>query len=148
MSEKTVGETKKEKKKSRAPEIIIIILVMGLIIVNYFEPENRLKTPVVVSTNPTNNEFDVDSNLNFISVTFDRPMNPEHYSWVRGYEADFPKTSGKTSFDSKHKTCKLPVVLEPNKTYEILINSEDYNNFRSKNGTPSKPNKLIFSTGS
>lgn len=143
-----MGRHSRRKKKSRK-NIIYIAIVVGITL-GYIGLRNQRKitnsAPVVISTNPVNNAA-VSSNRTFISVTFNRTMQ-KGCSW--GYERKdaFPKVNGKPIFSPDHKTCTLPVELEPNKTYEILINPGRYKNFKDKDGNSAMPYKFKFSTAS
>lgn len=58
----------------------------------------------------------------------------------------FPKTTGKPHYDSDHRTCILPVKLEPGHTYAIWLNSNNLHGFQHKNAHAAVPYLLIFET--
>lgn len=67
--------------------------------------------PRIVSTNPKIGETDVKADLNEITVTFDRDMQPG-FSWTGG-PPDFPPgAEGKKPVWLNKRTCVLPVKLE------------------------------------
>ncbi|MCA9444834.1 MAG: hypothetical protein KC964_28875, partial [Candidatus Omnitrophica bacterium] len=100
----------------------------------------------IVSTLPEVGATDVDPGLSEITVTFDRPMNTDGYSWTGG-GPNFPKTpEGKEAYWKDEKTCALPVELEAGHYYRVGINSDSYRNFRSESGKPAQPSAIYFTT--
>jgi hypothetical protein len=104
------------------------------------------EAPTVVSTNPPNGSQDVDPNLTEISVTFSEAMRDKSWSWAYEQQAKFPQITGDPSYDAGLTTNTLPVALEPNKEYEIWINTDQFKNFTDKAGNPALPFKLTFKT--
>jgi hypothetical protein len=104
-----------------------------------------LTVPVVVSTKPQNYSDNVSPDTNEISVTFDRKMMDRSWSWVK-WNYPFPEGSGTTSYDKTKTTCTLSVKMEPGKAYLVRINSDEYSNFKSTDGTKAQPFVLVFAT--
>jgi Bacterial Ig-like domain len=103
--------------------------------------------PVVVETVPRSGTTNVDAKTNRdIRVTFSKPMTDGDWSWVRVSEETFPRTRGKPHYDQSHKTCVLPVDLEPGKTYAIWLNTDKFQNFKDDKGQPAVPYLLVFET--
>ena len=46
-----------------------------------------------------------------------------------------------------HKTCVLPVTLQPNQTYVIWLNQGQFMAFQDMGGHKSVPYLLVFQTG-
>jgi hypothetical protein len=103
--------------------------------------------PVVIRTQPATLTDNVDPALDKITVTFDRKMMDESWSWTGGGET-FPKIAGKISYDPTFTTCTLPVTLEPGHVYRIGINSPSHRNFRSAEGQPAPWSQIVFATRS
>jgi tetratricopeptide (TPR) repeat protein len=103
--------------------------------------------PVVLRTVPKSLANDVDPGLTRITVTFDRPMLDENWSWTGGGER-YPKTTGKPSYDPSHRTCSLPVKLEPGKVYWVGINAPGFKSFQSASKVPAAPQAILFATRS
>ncbi|MBN1341131.1 MAG: redoxin domain-containing protein [Phycisphaerae bacterium] len=101
--------------------------------------------PQVIKTDPENGAINVTSSLGEIAVTFDQDMNTGGYSWVRTGAA-FPGNGQKPAWVDA-RTCVLPARLQPNQTYSVGINSQQFTNFRSEDGTPAVPYVLSFWTG-
>jgi len=110
------------------------------------EGDSDTEAPIVVSTNPPNGSQDVDPKLTEISVTFSEAMRDKSWSWAYEQRAKFPQITGEPSYDAGLTTNTLPVALEPNKEYEIWINTEQFKNFTDKAGNPALPFKLTFRT--
>jgi tetratricopeptide (TPR) repeat protein len=103
--------------------------------------------PVVLNSHPAAFANDVPPSLKEITVTFDRPMKDQSWSWTGGGET-FPKTTGKPHYDEAKMTCSLPVKLEPGKAYWVGVNAKDFKNFKSADGKPAKWYVILFATAS
>jgi hypothetical protein len=106
----------------------------------------EVKPPVVISTVPEAGASDVDPNLTEIRVTYSKEMMDGSWSWAQTSEETFPETTGDVRYLEDHKTCVMPVKLQPGKKYEILLNSENFQNFRGRDGKPAVPYLLNFKT--
>jgi RNA polymerase sigma factor (sigma-70 family) len=102
--------------------------------------------PVVVKTVPEAGSGHVDASVSEIHVTFSKPMGDGSWSWSTWGENTFPKTTGKPHYQTDHRTCVLPVKLEPGHTYAIWLNSENFGNFRDARGLKAVPYLLVFET--
>jgi beta-lactamase regulating signal transducer with metallopeptidase domain len=102
--------------------------------------------PQIVKLTPENGATEVDPSLTELEVTFDRPM-AGGFSWAGGGER-FPTIpeGQKPSWSADRKTCTLPVVLEPNKQYQLGLNSRSFKNFASAEGVPLEPVVYEFRT--
>lgn len=69
------------------------------------------------------------------------------FSWTGG-GPEFPTiTEGKRpSWSEDHKTCILPVSLQPGSNYRLGLNSPSHKNFQSGGGVPLDPVVYTFST--
>jgi len=99
--------------------------------------------PRIVQTIPLVGAKDVEPSLKEIVVVFDQDM-AGGFSWTGGGDV-YPKLSGKP-FWRDPRTCVLPVSLEPGKFYRVGINSKSHQNFRSKQGVPTPPTAVYFTT--
>ncbi|HUA65217.1 MAG TPA: M56 family metallopeptidase [Alphaproteobacteria bacterium] len=108
--------------------------------------QRMVSKPEIVALSPKNGTMDVDPKLTEIRVTFNVAMGGG-FSWTGG-GSDFPKSpDGKSPYwTDDHKTCVLPVALEPGKTYQFGLNSPSYKNFQSSGGVPLDPVRITFST--
>jgi hypothetical protein len=104
------------------------------------------KRPKVVSMTPANGASEVDPELAAIQVVFDRPMQDGSWSVVGG-GPHFPEVRGRPSYDSAGTTFTLPVRLKPDWSYEFMLNSDRFTNFRSREGVPLAPVTVSFKTG-
>jgi predicted Ser/Thr protein kinase len=102
--------------------------------------------PEIVSLIPANGAQDVDPNLTEIRVTFNMPMG-EGFSWTGGGSALLPGREGKNChWTEDHKTCVLPVQLQPDHAYHLGLNSPSHKNFQSDGGVPLAPVDYRFKT--
>ena len=104
--------------------------------------------PEVVTTVPANNDQSVDPSLSALSVTFDEPMKDGNWSWAYTTKETFPEMTGQPHYEEGYMKNVLPVRLEPNKAYEVWLNSSKFKNFKDKAGNPLAPYKLVFRTRS
>lgn len=103
--------------------------------------------PVVVATVPQAGATDVDAGTTTeIKVTFSKAMEPGNFSWVQFGKDTFPKTAGKPHFLDDHRTCVLPVKLQPGHPYVIWLNHPPYNSFMDSDGNRAVPYLLVFET--
>jgi hypothetical protein len=111
------------------------------------EEEKERNRPKIAATSPPNGATDVDPAITEISVTFDRPMDPEHYGWCRqGPPETFPKYDDPTWDDDNQTMRARNPILQPGKTYEIWFNAEWFPAFRSTEGSILTPVRYTFTT--
>ncbi len=105
--------------------------------------------PSVVQTVPVCGDNDVDPALGEISVTFSKDMKTTGHCWSWCYvrEDTFPALNGETEFLGDHRTCVLHVALEPETTYAIWVNVDQFQSFQDPDGHPAVPYLLAFETG-
>ena len=111
-----------------------------------YQPEEL--PPKVVSTTPAQGANDVDPALAEISVTFDRTMRMNTWSWVLQPErGEYPGGGGgEPRFSDDGLTCTLPVRLRPGTVYAVSINSYQHTGFKSRAGAPCLPLAWAFKT--
>ena len=109
--------------------------------------ELAAKRPKVVSMVPANGAQAVDPGLTAIQVVFDRPMADKSWSLVGG-GPHCPKTGSGARYDAQHKIWTIPVELQPDWSYEFMLNSDTYDAFRSEEGVPLDPVSVTFKTAS
>ena len=102
--------------------------------------------PTVIDTFPVTGSTDVDPTLKEISVTFSEPMMDGSWSWAYTKKELFPEMSGQPYYKPGLTKNVLPVKLEPNKEYEIWINSQKFKNFKDQAGNAATPFRLVFKT--
>jgi len=102
--------------------------------------------PVIVKTIPQSGVDDVDSTLTEIRVTYSKDMADGSWSWSTWGQNTFPQTTGKPHYTDDKRTCVLPVQLQPDKTYAVWLNSENFGNFKDSTGKSAVPYLLIFKT--
>jgi RNA polymerase sigma-70 factor (ECF subfamily) len=102
--------------------------------------------PVVVKTVPESGSTNVDPKLAEISVTFSKDMADESWAWCQISKETYPPSIGKPQYQQDKRTCVLPVMLEPGKTYVIWLNLGKFQGFRDTDGQPAVPYLLVFET--
>jgi hypothetical protein len=101
--------------------------------------------PRVVALDPPDGATGIDPSRTTLSVTFDRPMDPQGWAWVIEDAATAPDI-GEAHFDASGLTNTVDVTLEPNRDYVVWINSQTYTYFKGVDGTPAVPYRWTFST--
>jgi hypothetical protein len=122
---------------------------------NYFSAPIDLLYETFESNRPTvtgirqfkNKSEEVNPRLNEITVEFSYPLNGHNTGIDFGSlgENAFPKgTNNGRRWSTDNKSWTMPVKLEPNKKYQILISD----NFRTAESIPLKPFLIEFKTSS
>lgn len=102
--------------------------------------------PVVVKAEPEAGSKDVAPGVVEIKVTFSKEMMDGSWSWSTAWKDSSPEMVEKPKYSDDHKTCVLKVKLEPNKTYGYWLNSQNFHNFKDKQGRAAVPYLLTFQT--
>lgn len=103
--------------------------------------------PVVVKTVPQAGDTAVDATTTTeLRVTFSKDMADMSWSWSQISDESYPKTTGKIHYDKDHRTCIMPVKLEPGKTYVIWLNPQKFQGFRDTEGHAAVFYPLVFQT--
>jgi RNA polymerase sigma factor (sigma-70 family) len=102
--------------------------------------------PVVVQTVPQAGAGNVDATITEIKVTYSKDMADGSWSWSTWGKDSFPKTTGKPRYLADHRTCVLPVQLQPGRTYAMWLNSSNFGNFKDTAGQTAVPYLLVFET--
>src|SRR5438105_487661 len=90
--------------------------------------------PVVVSTSPQAGVADVDPATTELKVTFSKDMKDGSWAWAQMADDTFPHTTGKPHYLADHRTCVLPVKLEPGHAYVLLLNFPPFDSFTDVDG--------------
>ena len=99
--------------------------------------------PRVVSTHPAGGAR-IGPGPFTLSVTFDRPMRGDGYSFVRKSRDSYPQCDGRPALSHDRRTFSLRCSAVAGRNYEIWFNSEPNMNFRSAEGVPAEPAQLLF----
>ena len=105
------------------------------------------KAPTVVSIEPANGAQDVDPATAELVVTFDRSMRDGSWAIVRVSAGEFPEI-GKPQYDAARRVLRVPMKLEPGKTYRFWLNQGRFMSFVSADGMPLEPVEVTFRTRS
>ena len=123
-----------------------IFSVIAIVIGTLSCAEKDTSAPNVIATFPPSGSTEVDSSITEISVTFSEEMQDGNWSWAYTNKSKFPEMIGDPEYTENYTKNTLPVRLEPNKEYEIWINSQQFSNFKDKSGNSAVPFKLVFKT--
>jgi RNA polymerase sigma-70 factor (ECF subfamily) len=102
--------------------------------------------PVVVQTEPRAGATDVDPGLTEIKVTFSKDMQDGSWAFAQLSKQTFPQTTGKPHYEKDHRTCILPVKLEPGKAYVISMNKAPFDSFMDTRHRKAMEYLLVFET--
>jgi hypothetical protein len=105
--------------------------------------------PSVVRTIPQCGDDNVDPSLRHVTVTFSKDMKVTGHcwSWCGVDEESFPKCPADPQYLEDKRTCVLNVTLEPQKTYAIWINTDEFHSFQDLAKHTAVPYLLVFRTG-
>ncbi|HEY8573956.1 LuxR C-terminal-related transcriptional regulator [Phenylobacterium sp.] len=101
--------------------------------------------PRVVATRPAPGAQVAPGPLT-LSVTFDRPMRPESYSFIMRDRRSFPACGAKPVLSADRRTFTLSCMVEPGRSYEVGFNNDLHRNFVGDDGRPATPAVLRFTT--
>jgi RNA polymerase sigma factor (sigma-70 family) len=135
------------KSVAPGPMVLAPAVVAPVVLAAASGPTVASMPPVVVKTEPQAGAMGVDSGTKEIRVTFSKEMRDGDWSWVQISDQTFPKMNGKIRYLEDHKTCVLPVTLQPNQTYVIWLNQGQFMAFQDMGGHKSVPYLLVFQTG-
>ena len=121
-------------------------IAMTLVLLAVACAESDTTAPSVVETFPPNGSMDVDPSITEIWVAFSEEMRDGNWSWAYTEKDKFPEMTDQPYYTENFTKNVLPVKLEPNKAYEIWINSQKYKNFKDKAGNSSIPYRWTFKT--
>jgi RNA polymerase sigma-70 factor (ECF subfamily) len=126
----------------------IMFVLLALVVQLRAEDVNLENAPpVVVTCSPQAGADDVDAaTTTEIRVTFSKDMADGSWSWSTSGKNNFPKMTGKPHYLDDKRTCVAPVKLEPNKSYAIWLNSQNFGNFKDSDGRSAVPYLLVFKT--
>jgi serine/threonine protein kinase/type II secretory pathway pseudopilin PulG len=102
--------------------------------------------PVVVETFPLSGAREVEPGETEIRVRFSKEMTDGSWSWSTAWENSTPEFIGSPHYEPDGKTCVIQVKLEPDRTYAFWLNSDNFQNFKDRDGRPAVPYLLIFQT--
>ena len=125
-------------------KLLFLTLIVAVFSVS---AEDDIEPPFVVETTPSAGDMNVDPTTSEIIVTFSEPMTNGFMSYGSEDKESFPEPTDIPSFQPGLTTVVLPVKLEPNKRYEVLINSKELQTFRDQAGNTAVPFVLVFKTG-
>lgn len=108
--------------------------------------EAPARTPRVAQANPDDGEEDVDPATRELRVTFDQDMDRGGFSIVGGGPT-FPADPAARPRWVDARTVLVPLELEPDRDYQLSINSARFQNFRNTDGRPATPYPIRFRTG-
>ncbi len=101
---------------------------------------------VVVQTQPASGARNVAPGIAEIRVRFSKDMADGSWSWTTAWTNSTAEVVEGPKYDQDHRTCVMKVRLESGKTYAWWLNSEQFKNFKDKDGISAVPYLLIFQT--
>lgn len=126
--------------------IMASAILMATILVGLAEPSASGARPQVVSTSPKADQI-IAPGAFMLSVTFDRPMRRESYSFVRRRIETYPDCGANRPAQSADgRTFTMRCIAAPGRRYEIWFNDPPYLNFVGKSGASATPYRLRFRT--
>jgi hypothetical protein len=103
------------------------------------------KAPKIITMIPENGAKDVDPELQFITIRFDRPMKNRSWS-ILGEGLKVPEMPREPYYQGGNMILTIPVKLNPGWTYDFWLNSEKKKGFMSELGEPLEPVHIQFGT--
>jgi DNA-binding CsgD family transcriptional regulator len=97
----------------------------------------------VVATSPAQGSV-IKPGRFLLSVTYDRPLAAQSYSFVQVSPQSYPHCEGSAVLSRDRRTYTLRCTASPGRSYEVWFNRPPYMNFRSADGVPAEPFRLRF----
>jgi tetratricopeptide (TPR) repeat protein len=138
---KKMLEAAKDKKLSKDLQSIIEPLMQ-----NQTTKSLEEQPPVVVETFPVSGAPEVTPGETEIRVRFSKEMADGSWSWSTAWENSTPEFIGHPHYESDSRTCVVKVKLEPGRSYAFWLNSDNFHNFKDRQGNAAVPYLLIFQT--
>ena len=104
------------------------------------------KSPQIKRSVPPHGATDVDPDLAVLTVEFDRAMSGD-WGFLGLPDGKFPRMDDPPSFDETVNVFSLPVSLEPDTHYALLLNSHHFLGFADADGNHLIPTPYYFRTG-
>lgn len=124
------------------------LTISGLLWMNSgLSTEAALAPPRVISTSPADKST-ISPGPFDLTVSFDRPMMRDSYSFVRVSLETFPDCSPKAQLLTDGKSYTFRCSAKAGREYEIWFNRPPYMNFKSREGISAQPHSIKFRTKS
>lgn len=133
-------------KKSKPLLAVACVSLLGFAPQESETPTVASMPPVVVETVPRAGSVDVDPDLDEIHVTFSKEMTDQGWSWSTAWKDSSPEFTSAPRYLKDKRTCVARVKLEPGTTYGFWLNSQNFGNFKDKDGRSAVPYLLVFET--
>ena len=104
------------------------------------------RAPLIVRRVPPHGATDVDPGLSELTVEFDRRMSVD-WGFLALPDGRYPRMVEPPSFDETTTVLTIPVSLEPDTNYALLLNSHHYLGLADADGKPLIPTLYSFKTG-
>lgn len=121
--------------------------LLTLLLVNILSADGAAQstdaTPQVVRTLPAGGATIAPGPFT-LSVTFDRAMAADSYSFVRVAAETYPDCDQAPQLSRDRRTVSLSCHARPGARYELWFNRPPYMNFRSERGVSAAPYRLTF----
>jgi hypothetical protein len=98
--------------------------------------------PKVVATSPPAGAV-VPAGPLQLTVTFDRPMRPDGYSFIGGPPL-FPDCASRPTVSADRRSFTLACKVEPGRSYQVGFNNLLHRNFVGEDGQPATPASIRF----
>ncbi len=137
------------------PAIVLLIVLLLSVSLDAAQRNEKEKSdadpnraPKIISIFPKNGATGVDASVPFVIVEFDMPMG-EGFAFATRGDTGTPADpdNEKPFWSTNKKVCVKPVLLEPGKKYEHLINFPPFIGFRGENGVAADKLYYAFATG-
>lgn len=139
---------------------VLLVLVGGLVVFFFAmtvggllwmnsgaSTEAAMAPPRVISTSPADKST-ISPGPFDLTVTFDKPMMRDSYSFVRVSPETFPDCLPKAQLLTDGKSYTFRCTAKAGREYEIWFNRPPYMNFKSRAGISAQPHSIKFKTKS
>ena len=124
--------------------LLTILLAAGTLSTGEKSAAPAPSAPQVVASSPADGSV-IDPGPFVLSVTYDREMQRDSFSFATGPENAFPQCDGVVRVSEDGRTFSVDCVAAPGNQYVIWANYGRFMNFRSADtGLPATPHRIAF----
>lgn len=123
--------------------LVVSTAVGALMIADVNAPPAADSAPRVIASSPSDGSTIAPGPFT-LSVTFDRPMRRDSFSFATGPEGRFPKCQARPFASRDGRTFSLRCTARPGESYVVWANHGRFMNFRSDAGLAARPSRLAF----
>lgn len=123
--------------------ILLLAAAVAVVSLSKVDASSEGAAPQIVRSTPGNGAT-IPPGPFVLSVTFDRPMRTDSYSFATGPEPSFPRCQKGVAVSADARTFSMRCTAIAGARYTVLANYGGFMNFRSASGVAARPERIAF----